>query len=76
MALLRQTYMDADWYAKGNSKNTDLALEALNNKKNLPQIFRAGNYLDDLRADKVGDEFGIQYTIVGGGNEYERIQRY
>ncbi|MBA6155180.1 amidohydrolase family protein [Tenacibaculum sp. S7007] len=73
MALLRQAYMDADWYAKGNSKNTDLALEALNNKKDFPQIFRGGNYLDDLRADKVGDEFGIQYTIVGGGDEYQRI---
>ncbi|WNW02270.1 amidohydrolase family protein [Tenacibaculum sp. HL-MS23] len=73
MALLRQTYLDAAWYAKGNIENTDLALQALNDKKDLPQIFRAGNYLDDLRADKVGDEFGIQYTIVGGGNEYERI---
>ncbi|WP_028888518.1 amidohydrolase family protein [Tenacibaculum ovolyticum] len=73
MALLRQTYLDADWYAKGNIKNTDLALQALNDKKELPQIFRAGSYLDGLRADKVGDEFGIQYTIVGGGNEYERI---
>ncbi len=73
MALLRQAYMDADWYAKGNSKNTDLALEALNNKKDFPQIFRGGNYLDGLRADKVGDEFGIQYTIVGGGDEYQRI---
>lgn len=74
MSLLRQTYLDADWYAKGKMENTDLALEALNTKKDLPQIFRAGNYLDDLRADKVGDEFGIQYTIVGGGDEFERIQ--
>ncbi|WP_299158617.1 amidohydrolase family protein [uncultured Tenacibaculum sp.] len=73
MALLRQTYLDANWYAKGKMKNTDLSLQALNNKKDLPQIFRAGNYLDDLRADKVGDEFGIQYTIVGGGDEFERI---
>lgn len=73
MALLRQTYLDADWYSNGNAKNTDLALEALNNNKNLPQIFNAGSYLDNLRADKIGDEFGIQYTIVGGGNEYERI---
>ncbi|TDQ25469.1 amidohydrolase family protein [Tenacibaculum caenipelagi] len=73
MALLRQTYLDADWYANGNVKNTDLALEALNSNKNLSQIFNAGNYLDDLRADKIGDEFGIQYTIVGGGNEYERV---
>ncbi|WP_299109627.1 amidohydrolase family protein [uncultured Tenacibaculum sp.] len=73
MALLRQAYLDADWYAQGNAKNTDLALEALNNNKNLPQIFNAGGYLENMRADKIGDEFGIQYTIVGGGNEYERI---
>ena len=26
-----------------------------------------------MRADKVGDAFNIQYTIVGGGDEYERI---
>ncbi len=73
MALLRQTYLDADWYAKGNAKNTDLSLEALNKKKSLPQIFNAGSYLDVLRADKIGDEFGIQYTILGGGDEFERI---
>ncbi|SEC87805.1 Imidazolonepropionase [Tenacibaculum sp. MAR_2009_124] len=74
MALLRQAYLDAEWYEKGTSKNTDLALEALNNNKGLPQIFKAGDYLNNLRADKIGDEFGIQYTILGGGNEYERIQ--
>jgi imidazolonepropionase-like amidohydrolase len=73
MALLRQTYNDASWYAQGNMKNKDLALEALNNNKNLVQIFETGNLLDALRADKVGDEFGIQYTIVGSGDEFERI---
>tara|TARA_B110000046_G_scaffold84814_1_gene92911 strand:- start:6013 stop:8934 length:2922 start_codon:yes stop_codon:yes gene_type:complete len=73
MALLRQTYNDASWYAQGNMKNKDLALEALNSNKNLVQIFETGNLLDALRADKVGDEFGIQYTIVGSGDEFERI---
>ena len=73
MALLRQVYNDADWYAKGNMKNKDFALEALNNNKNLLQIFETSNHLNALRADKVGDEFGIQYTIVGSGDEYERI---
>ncbi|RCS26882.1 amidohydrolase [Polaribacter sp. WD7] len=73
MALLRQVYYDADWYAKGNMKNKDLALEALNKKKNLIQIFETDNNLDALRADKVGDEFDIQYTLVGSGEEYERI---
>ena len=74
MALLRQTYLDADWYAKGNMKNKDLSLEALNTNKNLVQFFEVNNNLDAFRADKVGDEFGIQYTIVGSGEEYERIE--
>jgi len=73
MALLRQTYLDADWYAKGNMQNKDMALEALNANKNLTQIFETGNHLDALRADKVGDEFGVQFTIVGSGDEYERV---
>jgi imidazolonepropionase-like amidohydrolase len=73
MALLRQVFNDADWYAKGNMKNKDLSLEAFNANKNLLQIFETGTVLDALRADKVGDEFGVQYTIVGSGEEFERI---
>ena len=33
MALLRQFFHDADWYAKGGAKNKDLAIEAYNNIK-------------------------------------------
>jgi len=75
MALIRQTYLDADWYAKGNAENKDLALEALNSNKGLVQIFKADNLLNEFRADKVGDEFGIQYVIVGSGNEYQRLDK-
>lgn len=73
MALLRQLYLDADWYAKGNVKTKDLSIEALNKNKGLVQIFEAGDKQNALRADKVGDEFGIQYVIVGEGNEYQAI---
>lgn len=73
MALLRQMYYDADWYAKGNIKTKDLSLEALNSNKGLIQIFEAGSRLNDLRADKVGDLFNIQYVILCGGDEFERI---
>ncbi|MDX1470626.1 MAG: amidohydrolase family protein [Flavobacteriaceae bacterium] len=73
MALLRQVYIDADWYAKGNAETTDLSLEALNENKNLVQIFEAGSRANVLRADKVGDQFNIQYVILGGGDEYERV---
>ncbi len=73
IALLRQTYLDADWYAKGNTDTKDLALEAFNKNRNLVQIFKTDNLLDELRADKVGDEFNIQYVIVGTGKEFERL---
>ncbi|WP_432416450.1 amidohydrolase family protein [Pseudalgibacter alginicilyticus] len=73
IALLKQLYLDADWYAKGLSKTKDLSLEALNRNKDLVQIFDAGSKTNALRADKIGDQFGIQYIILGGGDEYERI---
>lgn len=73
MALLRQMYDDAKWYAAGNVNTRDLSLEALNTNKNLPQIFEAGSRANIIRADKVGDLHGIQYTMVAGGDEYERI---
>lgn len=73
LALLRQMYLDANWYAKGLSKTKDLSLEALNRNKNLVQIFEAGSRANVLRADKVGDAHGVQYIMLGGGDEYERI---
>ena len=63
MALLRQTYLDATWYASGKSENKDLSLEALNRNKDLVQIFKTDNLLDELRADKVGDDSGVQYVL-------------
>lgn len=75
MALIRQVYNDANWYAGGNAENTDLALEALNKNKGLTQIFVTDNLLDEFRADKIGDEFGIQYVIVGTGKEYQRLDK-
>ncbi len=73
MALLRQMYLDAKWYADGHIETKDLSLEALNKNKNLLQIFDAGSRANLMRADKVGDAFNVQYTILGGGDEYERI---
>lgn len=74
MALLRQMYYDADWYAKGNVTTKDRSLEALISNRGLVQVFEAKDVGHALRADKIGDMFGIQYVILAGGNEYERIQ--
>lgn len=75
ISLLRQTYMDADWYAKQEVKPfTDKSLDAWNATQNLPQIFEATSWLSLTRADKVGDEFGVQYIIKSAGDEYQRIE--
>lgn len=74
IALLRQTYYDAQWYksTQGNSE-TNISLEALNKDLQLPQVFEVGDVYSVLRADKIGDEFGIRYIIKGAGDEYQRI---
>ncbi|MDC6350912.1 amidohydrolase family protein [Zeaxanthinibacter sp. PT1] len=73
MALLRQMYWDAEWYAKGNVDTKDRSLEALLEIKTLPAFFEAGDKGNALRADTIGDRFNTNYIIVGGGNEYENI---
>lgn len=74
IALLRQTYMDAQWYkGKPAGEGTNLSLQAWNDNQGMPQIFDANDKWANLRADRVGDEFGVQYIIKGGGNEYQRI---
>ncbi|MGB6152334.1 MAG: amidohydrolase family protein [Pricia sp.] len=73
MALLRQMYYDADWYAKGNIETKDRSLEALNNNKGLVQIFAGDDKGNVIRADGIGDTFQVQYAILGGGDEYERV---
>ena len=74
MALLRQMYSDAEWYASGNSTTKDRSLEALIANRKLVSIFEAGNKGNDQRADKIGDKFNLNYIIVGGGDEYESIE--
>jgi imidazolonepropionase-like amidohydrolase len=73
VALLRQNYYDAEWYAKEKSKEVNLSLDAFNQIKALPSFFETNDKYSILRADKVGDEFGIQYIIKGGGDEYQRL---
>ncbi|MGB8191489.1 MAG: amidohydrolase family protein [Chitinophagaceae bacterium] len=75
IALMRQTYLDAQWYKnKPANEGTNLSLEAWNANQSLPQIFDAGDKWNNLRADRIGDEFGVQYIIKAGGNEYQRIK--
>ncbi|WP_028296382.1 amidohydrolase family protein [Olivibacter sitiensis] len=72
IALLRQTYYDSQWY--GNQKEEyNISLAEFGRLQNLPQFFEVDDVLDLLRADKIGKEFGKNYVIKAGGNEYQRL---
>lgn len=74
IALIRQTFMDAKWY-KSNppAEGTNLSLASFNQLLQYPMIIEAGDKWNDLRAAKIGQEFGVPFIIVAGGNEYQRI---
>lgn len=75
IALLRQSHLDASWYKNKPAKEgLNLSLQAWNEIQSLPQVFEANDKWNNLRADGIGDEFGIQYIIKAGGNEYQRIR--
>ncbi len=74
IALLRQLNYDAQWYKQvPPGYFQDDGLEAYTAELHLPQIFEVSNKLEVLRADKIGKEFGIDYIIKGGGDEYQTI---
>ncbi|UQD56726.1 amidohydrolase family protein [Flavobacterium sp. K5-23] len=74
MALIRQMYLDLNWYKNGNSLTKDASLEALINNEKLVQIFTSEDKLNSLRAAKLAQEFGLNYILKGAGNEFERIE--
>ncbi|GAB3787115.1 amidohydrolase family protein [Spirosoma horti] len=74
VALLRQAMYDADWYKRaGHKEQANMSLDALSRNQGLPAIFEANDKLGILRADKIGDEFGVQYIIRSSGDEYQRL---
>lgn len=85
IALLRQTYLDAKWYKENTAAaglkgdGINITLKYFNDQQSLPQIFdpadRVGNdFWNIIRADRVGDEFGVQYILKATGKEYQRIK--
>jgi len=75
IALIRQVHFDARWYAENKSTaEYNRSLMAIEETKDLPKIIETYGTLSQLRADKIGDEFGFQFILKGDGTEYKRIQ--
>jgi imidazolonepropionase-like amidohydrolase len=74
IALLRQVNYDAQWYKQLPAGYFyDEGIEAYTANLTLPQVFEVTNKLEVMRADKIGKEFGINYIIKGGGDEYQAL---
>ena len=73
IALLNQTYLDAEWYEQEPVEEYNRSLEAWNEQQDLPQFFEVDNKIDILRAWKIADEFEIDYIFFGAGDEYQRV---
>ncbi|MEO5582953.1 MAG: amidohydrolase family protein, partial [Saprospiraceae bacterium] len=74
IALLRQTFLDAQWYKNNPStEGTNLSLSAFNQLLQYPLIFECGDKWNDLRANKIANEFGVNFILLAGTNEYQRI---
>lgn len=74
IALLRQTYLDGQWYKMdGHKEERNLSLEAWNTVQSVPQVFEASDKLDVLRISQLGKEFNVKYLVKTVGDEYQRL---
>lgn len=86
IALIRQAFMDADWYAKAHEAYTanpalqrpevnisyEALADALKNKKTF--VFETENEHSIMRAQKIAQEFGLNAIYEGNGYEYRRLK--
>lgn len=73
IALIRQTFYDASWYAANKEKNElNLSLESINQYKSLPWLFEAREKYEIFRAAKIAKEFNFKVIVKGKGDEYQR----
>src|SRR5690554_896416 len=77
IALLRQAFYDAQYYANNKDKSSEnLSLNALNKQFEHPLIFAVDDKLEVFRVNKIGKEFDLNFIILGAGNEFEEINQF
>jgi len=85
IALIRQSFMDADWYQKAHAAfarnpslqrpEANVPLAALKEAASgaMLVIIETGNELDALRAHAIGKELSLNILLRGNGHEYKRL---
>ncbi|MBA7597779.1 MAG: amidohydrolase family protein [Calditrichaeota bacterium] len=87
IALIRQTILDAQWYARAwdtyrrypqfnehPEVNDDLAALTQTIAENKPFLFTTDDELASLRAGEIAAEFGLPLWVAGNGYEYRRLK--
>lgn len=87
LALIRQTFLDADWYQRAQDAyrkapaaserpeaNASLQALAEHAQRKQPAVFETEDELDLLRALRIADEFKLRPIVFGSGFEY-RVRR-
>ncbi|OFE12234.1 hypothetical protein PHACT_03045 [Pseudohongiella acticola] len=75
VALLRQTYLDAQWFAAQEQRPfVDESLEAWIRSQSLPQVMVVDNWHQVLTAHDVAQEFDADYIIRAGNDAYQQAE--
>ncbi len=87
IAVMRQTFYDADWYGKARAiytkypekneavpVNNALAALAEDQERSLPFYFRTTDEISALRAINIAREFKFDLWLLGSGFEYQRLR--
>ncbi|MEX2333432.1 MAG: hypothetical protein WD600_04185, partial [Pseudohongiella sp.] len=73
VALLRQTYLDAQWFDAHEQKPfVDESLEAWIRSQSLPQVMEVDNWNQALTVHGVAQEFDTEYVIRVGTDAYQQ----
>ncbi len=73
VALIRQTWLDAEWYSQ-QSEMVDFDLAAINNNQALPKIFSAQSWAQSLLAAKIAGEFNTEFVVKTAADDFKNIQ--
>ncbi|MCG8606079.1 amidohydrolase family protein [bacterium] len=87
IALVRQTFLDADWYQKAQAAyalkpigqtrpeaNETLEALAMAVQGKQPVMFKVQNELNFMRALNVAKEFNLRAWLMGSGHEYRYLE--
>jgi imidazolonepropionase-like amidohydrolase len=73
IALIRQTFLDADWFASRPVNEQGPGMEALIRSRKQMWLFETSQKYEVLRAAALAREFSLSLLIKGRGDEYQRL---